>query len=45
MTDWLLVPGVTLEQELVRQAKPNVGAGLLEAFSYVAASFLIGAAL
>lgn len=45
VTDWLLMPGVTLEGELVRQAKPNVGAGLLEAFSYVAASFLIGAAL
>lgn len=45
VTDWLLMPGVTLEQELVAQAKPNVGAGLLEAFSYVAASFLIGAAL
>lgn len=45
VTDWVLVPGVTLEGELVSQAKPNVGAGLLEAFAYVAASFLIGAAL
>ena len=42
LTDLLLVPGVTLEQELVQQEKPNVGAGLIEAFAYVAASLLIG---
>lgn len=42
LTDLLLVPGVTLEQELVRQEKPNVGAGLIEGFAYVAASLLIG---
>lgn len=41
-TDRVLVPGVRLTDELVHQAKPNVGAGLLEAFSYVAASMLIG---
>lgn len=41
-TDVLLVPGVKLTDELVNQDKPNVGAGLLEAFSYVAASMLIG---
>lgn len=42
ITDLLLVPGVTLEQELASQEKPNVGAGLIEAFAYVAASLLIG---
>ncbi len=42
LTDLLLVPGVTLEQELASQEKPNVGAGLIEAFAYVAASLLIG---
>ena len=42
LTDLLLVPGVTLEQELTSQEKPNVGAGLIEAFAYVAASLLIG---
>ncbi len=41
-TDSLLVPGVKLTDELVNQAKPNVGAGLLEAFSYLAASLLLG---
>lgn len=45
LTDWLLVPGATLEQELVQQDKPNVGAGLIEAFAYVAASLLIGGTL
>jgi len=42
LTDLLLVPGVTLEQELTSQEKPNVGAGLIEAFAYIAASLLIG---
>lgn len=45
LTDLVLVPGVTLEQELVSQEKPNVGAGLIEAFAYVAASLLIGGAI
>lgn len=45
LTDLVLVPGATLEHELAAQEKPNVGAGLLEAFAYVAASLLIGATI
>lgn len=41
-TDLILVPGVRLSAELVEQQRPNVGAGLIEAFSYLAASMLIG---
>ncbi|MFQ5738015.1 MAG: DUF350 domain-containing protein [Acidobacteriota bacterium] len=41
-TDKLLLPGARLTAELVNQAKPNVGAGVIEAFSYIAASFLVG---
>ncbi len=44
ITDKLLAPGVRLSDELV-QEHPNVGAGVLEAFSYVAASMLIGWAI
>jgi uncharacterized membrane protein YjfL (UPF0719 family) len=44
-TDLLLVPGVRLNDEMVGQEKPNVGAGVLEAFSYVAGSMLIGWAI
>ena len=42
VTDKLLLPGVRLNDELVAQEEPNLGAGLIEAFSYVAASLLIG---
>jgi uncharacterized membrane protein YjfL (UPF0719 family) len=45
LTDRLLVPGVKLNDELVNQEHPNLGAGLLEAFSYVAASMLISWAI
>jgi uncharacterized membrane protein YjfL (UPF0719 family) len=41
-TDKLLLPGESLTKELVQQEKPNVGAGAIEAFSYIAASFLLG---
>ena len=41
-TDKLLLPGCTFADEMVHQEKPNVGVGLLEAFSYVAASLFIG---
>ncbi len=44
-TDKLLVPGVRLNDEIVGQATPNVGAGAIEAFSYVAGSMLIGWAI
>lgn len=42
LTDWLLLPGVTLRQEVLEQAVPNVGVGYLEAVFYVGASLLIG---
>ena len=42
LTDKLLLPGVKLDDELVAQEEPNLGAGLIEAFSYVAAALLIG---
>ncbi len=42
ITDKLLLPGEKLTDELVNQEKPNVGAGLIEAFFYVAASMLLG---
>ncbi len=45
VTDKVLVPGVRLTDELVNQETPNVGAGAIEAFSYVAASMLIGWAI
>ena len=40
--DKVLVPGVSLDDELVGQEHPNLGAGIIEAFSYVAAAILIG---
>jgi uncharacterized membrane protein YjfL (UPF0719 family) len=45
LTDWLLLPGVTIRQEVVEQAEPNVGVGWLEAVFYVGASLLVGWAL
>jgi uncharacterized membrane protein YjfL (UPF0719 family) len=42
LTDWLLLPGVTIRQEVVEQEVPNVGVGYLEALFYLGASFLIG---
>ena len=40
-TDKILLPGRRLSDEIANQEKPNVGAGFIEAFSYVGASFLI----
>ena len=42
LADIVLVPGVKISDEIVNQEIPNVGAGLIEAFAYIAASFLIG---
>ena len=39
--DLILVPGVRISDEIVRQEIPNLGAGLIEAFDYIAASCLI----
>ncbi|MBK1986612.1 DUF350 domain-containing protein [Sphaerospermopsis aphanizomenoides BCCUSP55] len=41
LADLILVPGVKISEEIVNQEIPNVGAGLIEAFAYIAASFLI----
>ncbi|HSR49864.1 MAG TPA: DUF350 domain-containing protein [Acidobacteriota bacterium] len=41
VTDKVLLPGASLTDELVNQEHPNLGAGIIEAFSYIAASFMI----
>jgi len=42
LTDKVLLHGEKLTKELIGQEKPNMGAALIEAFSYIASSFLIG---
>ncbi|MDY6970530.1 MAG: DUF350 domain-containing protein [Spirochaetota bacterium] len=42
ITDKILLSGESLTDELINQETPNVGAGAIEAFSYIGASFLIG---
>ena len=39
--DKILLPGRKLTDEIVNQEKPNVGAGLIEAFAYIGGSVLI----
>jgi uncharacterized membrane protein YjfL (UPF0719 family) len=41
LADLVLVPGVKISHEIVQQAMPNVGAGLIEAIAYISSSFLI----
>ena len=41
MADKILLPGQKLTDEIVNQEHPNIGAGLVEAFAYVAGSMLI----
>ncbi len=41
LTDKILLPGRNLTDELINQEKPNIGAGLIEAFAYVGGSVLI----
>ncbi|BBC23153.1 DUF350 domain-containing protein [Pseudanabaena sp. ABRG5-3] len=41
VADLILVPGVKISDEIVRQEVPNLGAGLIEAFAYIAGSLLI----
>ena len=41
IADLILVSGVKISDEIVRQEIPNLGAGLIEAFAYIAGSFLI----
>ncbi len=45
LTDWLLLPGVTIRQEVIGQEVPNVGVGYLEALFFLGTSFLIAWAL
>ena len=40
-TDKILLPGRKLSDEISNPEKPNLGAGFIEAFSYVGASFLL----
>lgn len=41
LTDKVLLPTVKLTNEISGQEKPNVGAAYIEAFSYIAAAFII----
>jgi uncharacterized membrane protein YjfL (UPF0719 family) len=41
LTDKLLLPTVRLTDEIANQERPNVGAAFIEAFSYIAAAFII----
>ncbi len=41
IADKVLLPGQKLTDELINQEKPNVGAGIIEAFAYIGGSILI----
>ena len=41
LTDKVLLPTVKLSDEISAQEKPNLGAAYIEAFSYIAAAFII----
>ena len=41
IADKILLPGRNLTDELINQDKPNIGAGIIEAFAYVGGSVLI----
>ena len=41
LTDKVLLPTVKLTDEIAHQEKPNVGAAYIEAFSYIAAAFIV----
>jgi uncharacterized membrane protein YjfL (UPF0719 family) len=41
LTDKLLLPKRSITDELIHQAEPNFGIGLVEAFAYISASILI----
>jgi uncharacterized membrane protein YjfL (UPF0719 family) len=41
LTAWLLLPGLTIRQEVVARETPNIGVGYLEALFYLGTSFLI----
>ena len=39
--DKVLLPGRKLTDEIINQKKANIGAGLIEAFAYIASAILI----
>ncbi len=41
VSDKILLPGQRLTDEIINQKKPNIGAGLIEAFAYIGAAILI----
>ena len=41
LTDKILLPGKNLTDELVNQERANIGAGIIEAFSYIGGAILI----
>ena len=41
IADKILLPGRNLTDELINQDKPNIGAGVIEAFAYIGGSVLI----
>ncbi|MEW6264307.1 MAG: DUF350 domain-containing protein [Thermodesulfobacteriota bacterium] len=41
LTNKILLPTVKLADEIAKQEKPNLGAAYIEAFSYIAAAFII----
>jgi Domain of Unknown Function (DUF350) len=41
LTDKVLLPTVKLTDEIAGQETPNIGAAYIEAFSYIAAAFVI----
>ncbi len=41
LTDKVLLPTVKLTDEIANQEEPNVGAAYIEAFSYIAAAFIV----
>ncbi|RKX98496.1 MAG: DUF350 domain-containing protein [Spirochaetes bacterium] len=44
-TDKVILPGRKITEEIVGQAKPNIGVAYIEAFSYIGASLFIGWAI
>ena len=42
LTDWILLPGVSLRRELLEEATPNTGVGFITGLFSVGASFLVG---
>ncbi|MFK7933250.1 MAG: DUF350 domain-containing protein [Saprospiraceae bacterium] len=41
LTDWILLPGQKITDEIAHQEHPNIGVGLIEAFAYIGGAFLL----